>query len=823
LLFSGDLKPVLEGRRSTVDAHSIRVLEFSAILEHLAAEAASVLGVERARALTPSTDPVLVARRLAETQEGRTLLSRGPVPGLERARDIRGVLGRAAIAGTRLAPLDLLNIADTLEAAEQVRRHLRQSGPELHSLATLADGLRPPPAIAREIRRCLLPEGGVADAASPALFHLRMQARQAREVVRESLQALLTNRELLPVVAEPVITIRNDRYVIPVLPGYRTHLTGIVQDQSGSGHTLFLEPLAVVEQNNAIRRLEREAEAEADRILGELTALVGASAEDIGATVEALTVIDFTLAKARLADRWGASHPRISEDDPPRLFGARHPLLVESRRRRQPTGAGNAGEVVPIDVLFTDGGRVLVITGPNAGGKTVALKTVGLLALMAQAGLHIPSLPDSTLPVFRGIYADIGDEQSIAQDLSTFSAHMSRLTTILATADARSLILLDEIGAGTEPGEGAALGNAILEALASRAAYVLATTHLDGIKAFVALNQKMENAAVEFDLDRMQPLYKLHIGLPGRSFAIDVACRLGVPPPIVQRAREFAGDSSAGVAALLDRLHALEAQRAQDAAAAARERDAAISAREQAEGLVSEFEAKLRALRERMTRLVGEIAAEARRRVEAVVADLRRGGSVQEARRTVRALSELPEESLAEFPAGSSSREAAPGVDAVEPGQRVRIRHLGQVGSVLAAANAQGLVEVQLPVGKVRVPLEALSPASPAAPRTEGAITWTAGAGDSLSPEINVIGCTVEEATQRVGRYLEDAMLGGLIRVRIVHGKGTGRLRRGLGDFLKAHPLVAGFQLASFEEGGAGATIVDLGSNSEPAEPPTTG
>ena len=809
------------GKRRPVDAHSMRVLEYSAILVHLAAEAASVLGAERARELTPSIDPALVAQRLAETQEARALLSQGPVPALERARDIRGALGRAAIAGARLAPQDLLAIADTLEAAEQVRRHLRQSGSELRGLAALADGLRPPPAIAGEIRRCLLPEGGVADEASPALFRLRTQARQAREAVRESLQALLTNRELLPVIAEPVITIRNDRYVIPVLPGYRTRLTGIVQDQSGSGHTVFLEPLTVVEQNNAIRRLEREAEAEADRILGELTTRVRASSEDIGATVEALGAIDFTLAKARLADRWAASQPRMVEDGPLYLLAARHPLLMESRRQRQPGGSGEVGEVVPIDVPLREGARVLVITGPNAGGKTVALKTVGLLALMAQAGLHVPASPDSTLPIFRGIYADIGDEQSIAQDLSTFSAHMSRLTTILAAADPRSLVLLDEIGAGTEPGEGAALGSAILEALAGRGAHVFATTHLDGIKAFVTMNPRMENAAVEFDLDRMQPLYKLHIGLPGRSFAIDVACRLGVPPPIVQRAREFVGESGTDVAALLDRLHTTEVRLAQDAAETARERQEAVRARQQAEELAGELGAKLRVLRERMARSVGEIAAEARRRVEAVVADLRRGGSVQDARQTVRQLAALPGELLAEFPAWSQSGEAAPSIDTVEPGQRVRIRHLDQVGSVLAAPNAQGLVEVQLPVGKVRVPLEALSPASPAPPRTEGAITWTAGAGDSLSPEINVIGCTVEEATQRVGRYLGDAMLGGLNRVRIVHGKGTGRLRRGLGEFLGTHPLVAGFQLASFEEGGAGATIVELGSKALPGERPT--
>jgi DNA mismatch repair protein MutS2 len=381
---------------------------------------------------------------------------------------------------------------------------------------------------------------------------------------------------------------------------------------------------------------------------------------------------------------------------------------------------------------------------------------------------------------------------------------------------------MDEIGAGTDPGEGAALGNAILDALASRGTQVVATTHLDGIKAFVAQDPRMYNAAVEFDLDRMQPLYKLHIGYPGRSYAIDVASRLGIPPSIVQRAREFVGDSAAGVAALLDRLHVLETQRADDAEKAAHERAAAVRAREEAEELADDLRTRVATLRSRASHVVAEIAAEARRRVEAVVADLKRGQPVQEARQAVGQLSELPTAAISETVATVPTDEADLPPQRLEPGQQVRIRHLGQVGTVLSDANVQGLVEVQLPVGKTRVHVTALSVAGPAAPRREAPISWTAGAGDSLSAEINVIGSTVEEAAQRVGRYLEDAVLGGLSRVRIIHGKGTGRLRRGISALLKEHPLVAGFQLASFEEGGAGATVVDLGTR-EAAEPPSAG
>ncbi|MBI2115038.1 MAG: endonuclease MutS2 [candidate division NC10 bacterium] len=797
-----------------MDSHTLRVLEFSEVLHHLAAGAASVLGRQRAVLLSPSPDAEVVVRRLAETREGCELLRRGPLPGLERAQDIRGLLARAAIPGVRLSPQELLAIADTLDAASHLRRHVREAGLPLPELRRIAAGLTPPAELAGEIRRCITPDGAVPDTASPTLFRLRAEARRSREAVRQALQELLQAPQVQPVLAEPVITLRNDRYVIPVRPDYRTHLQGIVQDQSASGQTLFLEPLSVVERNNAIRRLEREADAEVDRLLGELTSAVRASGPAIASTLEALADLDLILAKARLAERWHGALPRMLCKGALRLLHARHPLLLE--RRRDPAQAGGEGEVVPIDVTVGPDARVLVITGPNTGGKTVALKTIGLAALMAQSGLFIPASPDSELPVYDSVYADIGDEQSLAQDLSTFSAHVARLRTTLQEAGPKSLVLLDEIGAGTDPGEGSALGNAVLEALAGRGCHVLATTHLDAVKAFVARDPRMVNAAVEFDLDSLRPLYTLHIGLPGRSFAIDIACRLGIPPTIIQRSRELLGDSGAEVTALLSRLHAQEQRRDADAVEAARERAAASAARQAAEKLALDLRDQIAAVRAQARQLVGGIAAEARRRAEAVVADLARGGSIREAREAIRGVSQAAEARLAALPVPevSPGGEAAPAP--VEPGQRVFVRHLGQAGTVLSPVGAQGLVEVQLPVGKTRVPLEALAPvpaAVPAArPQSEGGITWTAGAGDSLAAEINVIGCTVEEGTGRVQRYLEDAALGGLTRVRIIHGKGTGRLRRGIAELLKSHPLVAGFQIASFEEGGSGATIVDLGT-----------
>ena len=805
-----------------MDAHSFRVLEFSEVADRLAAEASSILGRQRAAGLRPSADPDLVARRLAETRECRDLLRQGPMPTLERVTDIREPLQRASIPGVHLTPQELLAIADTLEAALQVRRHLQGAARHLPELTRVAAGLTPPVDVPAEVRRCITPDGAVADDASPVLRRLRADARRTRETVREALQELLQASHLQPVLTEPIITLRNDRYVIPVTPGYRAQLPGIVQDQSASGQTLFLEPLSVVELNNAIRRLEREAEAEVDRLLGELTCMVRAGGVAIASTVEALADLDLILAKARLADRWQAAEPQVLQEGGLRLLSVRHPLLLEQRRAQG--GDRGVRSVVPIDVTVSPEARVLVITGPNTGGKTVGLKTVGLAALMTQAGLFIPASPDSRLPVYDSVYADIGDQQSIAQDLSTFSAHVVRLRTILLQAGPKSLVLLDEIGAGTDPGEGSALGNAVLEALADRGCHALATTHLDAVKAFVAQDPRMVNAAVEFDLDSLQPLYKLTMGVPGRSFAIDIACRLGIPPTIIQRSRELLGDSGAEVTALLSRLQTQEQQRHADAAEAARERAAAAASRQAAEGLAAELREQVTAVRARAKRLVADIAAEARRRAEAVVAELSRGGSIREAREAIRDVGQLGDARLAELPGTNLGPESDAPPAAVEPGQRVFLRHLGQTGTVVSGATSQGLVEVQLRVGKTRVPLEALTavPAAHAEPPSEGGVTWKAGAGDSLGAEINVIGCTVDEATSRVQRYLEDAALGGLTQVRIIHGKGTGRLRRGIAEFLKTHPLVAGFHLASFEEGGAGATIVDLGERPSTREGPAS-
>jgi len=515
--------------------------------------------------------------------------------------------------------------------------------------------------------------------------------------------------------------------------------------------------------------------------------------------VQALAALDLLLAKARLAARWGAARPALAADGRLILRGARHPLLLE---QAPPSGA----PIVPIDLEVGGRFRVLIITGPNTGGKTVALKTAGLLTLMALAGLHVPASPDSAVPVFDALFADIGDEQSIAQNLSTFSSHIGQIARILTQATARSLVLLDELGAGTDPAEGAALGVAVLEALLQQGPGVVATTHLEAVKVHAARTPGMENASVEFDLETLRPLYRLHLGVPGRSFALEIASRLGVPTPIVARAREILGPAALSARDLLAGL----AGDRQAAEAARREAESllaeAAEARERYQTLWSELQREAAALR-RQARSDAEAAvAAARREAEQLVARLRSAGADREA---IKAF----QQDLADLARGVGERvapspEASPAPPDLRPGQPVHLRAYRQRGTILEEVAADGTVAVQLPVGKVRVLASQVHPAVPEA--EPAAVAATVPAVEELPLELNLLGARVEEAVSRAEQYLDDAFLAGAPRVRIVHGKGTGALRRAIAELLRAHPLVEHFSLAEASEGGSGATVVEL-------------
>ncbi|MBI2081879.1 MAG: Smr/MutS family protein, partial [candidate division NC10 bacterium] len=555
---------------------------------------------------------------------------------------------------------------------------------------------------------------------------------------------------------------------------------GIVQDQSASGQTLFLEPEGVVEQNNRLRLLRQAEEREVRRVLTRLTGLVGTLADAIEETMQALAALDLLVARARLADRWQAARPALVADGRLLLRRARHPLLLEQ-------AGGSDAAVVPIDLEVGGRFRILVITGPNTGGKTVALKTAGLLVLMALAGLHIPASADSAIPVFDAVLADIGDEQSIAQSLSTFSSHIGQIGRILRQATPRSLVLLDELGAGTDPAEGAALGVALLEALLAQGAAAVATTHLEAVKAHAARTAGMENASVEFDLESLRPLYRLTLGVPGRSFALEIASRLGMPETILTRAL-------------------------------AADRDAAEAARRQAEGMLAEAaetRERYQTLWSELQREAASLRRKARADAEAAVAAVRREAEgLVERLRTVGADREAVKafhRDLAEVGRGATEGiapvpEASP-VPSLRPGQAVDLPGYRQRGTVLEEVAADGTVAIQLPVGKVRVPAAQVRLV---APEAAAAAAPTVPAVEELPLELNLLGARVEEALSRAEQYLDDAFLAGAPRVRIVHGKGTGALRRAIADLLRAHPLVERFALADVTEGGSGVTVVEL-------------
>ncbi len=503
-----------------MDAKSIGLLEFAAIRERLAAATGFAPSRRLAEAIEPSADPVLVARWLDETDEARALLSERPGVGIGGARDIGPAIERAARAG-RLEPLQLVDVMVTLDAAARVRDALAEERRPL--LRDLGRRIQPLPHVRGRLELSLDPAGELLDSASPALGGLRRNVRVTYERLRTRLEHLINGSELSSALQEPIVTLRNGRYVIPVRAEAKGRVRGIVHDQSGSGQTLFIEPLAIVELGNAWREAQLAVEAEEARILDDLSALVGTAAEALREDLAALADLDLWSAKARLAAELDGVRAATSSEAIVELLSARHP--------------GLSGQVVPIDLRLGDGYTALVITGPNTGGKTVALRTLGLLALMHQAGLHIPAAEGSRLPIFHDVFADIGDEQSVAQSLSTFSGHMRSIVRIVEAAGPGCLVLLDELGAGTDPTEGSALAQALLDHFIRAGALVAATTHYAELKTFAHNEAAARNASVEFDLETLSPTYRLQIGLPGTSHAFAIAERLGLPHELVEDAR----------------------------------------------------------------------------------------------------------------------------------------------------------------------------------------------------------------------------------------------------------------------------------------------
>ncbi len=785
-----------------MDAKSITLLEFPLVRERLANATGFPPGRRLAEELAPVADPVLVEIGLEETSQVRALLAEHPSAGIGGAHDIGPAVVRAARGG-RLDAAQFASIAQTIEAASRLRDTL--AGDRRPLLDDLARSLHPLPALRSTLERSFDPSGELLDTASPRLGALRRATRIAYERLRSRLEQLVHSSEVGPALQDPIVTLRNGRYVVPVRADARSRVKGIVHDASGSGQTLFVEPLIAVELGNAWREAQLAEAAEIERILDELSALVGSQAEALRETLDALARFDLWSAKARLAEEMDAVRAETATRPEISLKGARHP--------------GLSGRVVPIDVELGADFRAILVTGPNTGGKTVTLRTLGLLVLMHQAGLHVPAEPGSRLPVLRDVFADIGDEQSVAQSLSTFSGHLRSIVRIAAAAGPSTLVLLDELGAGTDPTEGSALAQALLDHFLRAGALVAATTHYAELKVYAHTTPEVTNASVEFDLETLSPTFHLRIGLPGGSQAFAIAERLGLPAPIVADARSRLSEGQQAFEETLASIRAadLAAREALDRARAAEER--AAEARRSAD------EERRRARRER-----DESVAVARADAERLVEDLRseiRGARRRLERETVTApaLDELvgrAEERLGRLPAPAPVAPAA----AIEPvawrvGARARSRTGGWEGRIVALE--RGGKRATLEVGGMRVTasVDELEPAG-APPGEQGRSARTRASEEAASgigrlrlerartiaSSLDVRGARVEEALEIVGRYLEDASLAGLERAMIIHGLGTGALRDAVRGAATAHPLVRDVRAGERGEGGDGVTVV---------------
>ncbi|ABZ84370.1 muts2 family protein [Heliomicrobium modesticaldum Ice1] len=792
-----------------LNERTLRKLEYDRILERLAQHCVSEMGREMALSLRPKGKLWQVQEGLSETTEAKEVLRLRPNVPLAAFHDIRPHLRKTAVGGI-LEAAELQQVAAALRISRQVRAFLlgdEKKGDDKKStpiLTALAEGLGVYREAETEIDRCIVGEGEVADDASPELLKIRRTMKTIQNRVREKLDALIRNPDTQKYLQDALVTVRGDRYVVPVRSEYRSQIPGLIHDQSASGATVFIEPMAVVELNNELKRNQAAERTEIIRILRDLSLLVAKDAEDIGVSLEVLARLDFIFAKGKLSARMDAGEPAVNTQGKLKIRQGRHPLI--------------AGKVVPVTIELGHAFDTLVITGPNTGGKTVTLKTVGLLTLMAQSGLHVPAEADTELSLFEHIFVDIGDEQSIEQSLSTFSSHMTNIVGILQEVGPSSLVLLDELGAGTDPTEGAALAQAIMEHLLARGAKTIATTHYSELKAFAYSHDRVENASVEFDVETLRPTYRLLIGRPGRSNAFEISLRLGLREDVVKRSRSLLSQEERDVADLIEHLEANQVT-------AEREREEAERLRREAEELRRKLEQREQAFREKEA----AILEKAREEAYAIVRKAR-----EESDRIVRSLREIMNRAPVkeEMARAESERQrlreiqnklgeerehqeggAGPlALKSVKVGQTVFVPRLNQKGTVLTLPNPQGELQIQAGILKLNVKLAELQGTKEDKPKigqTEYA-AMARGKAREMSRELDFRGTTADEAIELVEKYLDDAYLAGLDSVCLIHGKGTGALRAAIRSYLQKHRYVKSFRSGEHGEGGVGVTVVEL-------------
>ncbi len=795
----------------------LTTLEFNKIIDLLEQKAGSSQGKLYCRSLVPVSDPVRIATIQGETADALSrIFKRGSIL-FSGVVDVRPHLKHLEIGGFMNAS-ELLSVASLLETAKRVKAYGRSENDDAlegDRLAHYFEALAPLTPVCDEIRRCILSEDTIADDASPGLKAVRRQMNIASERIHTQLTSMVNNSTIRTYLQDTVITMRGGRYCLPVRAEDKTHVPGMVHDQSSSGSTFFIEPMAVVNLNNELRELQlREAE-EIEKILASLSNLVAENSEEISGDFSTLAQLDFIFAKGELAQEMNAVQPEFNTDGIIKLRSARHPLLAKE-------------SVVPIDIRLGEDFDLLIVTGPNTGGKTVSLKTCGLLSLMGQAGLHIPTLDRSQLAVFEDIYADIGDEQSIEQSLSTFSSHMTNIIRIIKSVDAhpdrKYLCLFDELCAGTDPKEGAALATAILDSLHKRNIATMATTHYTELKMYALAEPGVENACCEFDVDTLSPTYHLHIGVPGKSNAFAISQKLGLPKDLIIQAKETIDEESQSFE---DIFIDLEQRRV------AMERAQADLSRKQTD--FNQRQAQLKEREEKLANSKDKILRQANEDASRILSEAKKVAdeTIRDFNKYAKSNADIAKMEAKRAAVGQKlkdSQKKASVVQKVEApaeqtppkdlriGDTVKVLSMNLKGTVCSLPNAKGDLDVQMGImrSKVNVRDLLLLPDTDAAASAKIKAKGKAGIGgthklskaSSMSTEINLLGKTVDEALSAVDKYLDDAYLSHLTTVRIVHGKGTGALRNAIHHYLRRQAHVAEFHLAEFGEGDAGVTVV---------------
>ena len=781
---------------------AVTTLEFYKIADRLATLCATEGAKALARSLTPYGDIVYVQKKLRETTDAKAMSASNGSPSFGGVVDVTASAERA-VKGAQLTTRELLDVADLLNVTSRLCAYAGSKSETAGSLAELFSRLIPNTRVEGAIKRAIISEDMIADDASPKLYDIRRSIKQAHNKVRELLQRYITGDAYSKVLQEAIITQRNGRFVIPVKVEHKSEIKGLVHDTSSSGATVFIEPIAVVEQNNALRELEIAEQKEIDKILSDLSEEVAAISEILNFNYHNITELAFIFAKAELSWQYRAICPELTEEGETNLIAARHPLL-------------NKDTCVPIDIRLGGEFDALIITGPNTGGKTVSLKTLGLLTLMAQAGLHIPCRDGSVVRVFESVHADIGDEQSIEQSLSTFSAHMTNIVHILKVADENSLVLFDELGAGTDPIEGAALAVSIIERVRSFGAICAATTHYSEMKVYALETEGVCNAACEFDIHTLAPTYRLIIGAPGKSNAFAISRRLGIDEGIIERANALIDKDNKSFDAVLGKLEAQRQEIEEERAALEvikREYETKLTlAEKEARRIVAEAERRAADAQAKATAMIES----ARATSEYVIAELekaRKAGfkSLDEAKQNVRRNIKESDDFVNPVVDRRDKEYVLP--RPLKAGDEVIIMTLDRRGTLLSDPDAKGNVTVKTGLINTKTNIKNLKLCEDAE-TTAKTVAKTVAKGQSLAKdfkiEIDLRGMTGEEAWAAVDRYLDNAILVGMHSVRLIHGKGTGALKRYLWEALRIDKRISSYRIGQYGEGDGGVTVVEL-------------